>query len=62
MQFFKNNTILLCYFFKIPLFFVSFAAMNCPAVRRAFIVETFTSTNESVTATQRAFGFHFSLG
>lgn len=35
--------------------------MNWTGERRAFIVETFFKTNESVTATQRAFRVHFRL-
>ena len=47
-----------------PLFFVSFSvdAMNWTGEHRAFIVETFIKTNESVTARQRAFRLHFNLG
>ena len=36
--------------------------MNWTGEHRAFIVETFIKTNESVTATQRAFRLHFKLG
>ncbi|XP_036359394.1 uncharacterized protein LOC118763768 [Octopus sinensis] len=38
------------------------AAMNWTGEHRAFIVETFIKTNDSVTATQRAFRLHFNLG
>ena len=71
MPFFSRNAILLSCFIT-PLLFVSFAAMNLTffsfaAVnwtekRRAFIVETFVKTSESVTAKQRAFCLHFNLG
>ena len=44
-----------------PLFFVSFAAMNWTGEHRAVIVETFIKVNESVTATQQAFLLHFNL-
>ena len=36
--------------------------MNWTGERRAFTVETFIKTNESVTATRRAFRVHFKLG
>ena len=36
--------------------------MNWTGEHRAFTVETFIKTNESVTATQRAFHVHFKLG
>ena len=36
--------------------------MNWTGEHRAFTVETFIKTNESVTATQRAFRVHFKLG
>ena len=51
-------------FFIMPLFFVSFsvADMNWTGEHCAFTVETFIKTNESVTATQRAFCLHFDLG
>ncbi|XP_036366071.1 uncharacterized protein LOC118766599 [Octopus sinensis] len=40
----------------------SVAAMNWTGEHRAFIVETFIKTNDSVTATQGAFRLHFNLG
>ena len=36
--------------------------MNWTGKHRAFTMETFIKTNESVTATQRAFHVHFKLG
>ena len=36
--------------------------MNWTGKHRAFTMETFIKTNESVTATQRAFRVHFKLG
>ena len=36
--------------------------MNWTGEHHAFTVETFIKTNESVTATQRAFRMHFKLG
>ena len=39
-----------------------FAAVNWTSEHRAFIMETFIKTNESVTATPRAFRLHFNLG
>ena len=66
---FLYNAILLCFSITL-LFFVSFAAMNWTFFvfaainneHRTFIVETFTKTNKSVTATQRTFRLHFDLG
>ena len=51
-------------FFIMPLFLVSFsiADINWTGEHRAFIVEKLIKTNESVTATQRAFRLHFNLG
>ena len=44
--------------------FLSFSvdAMNWTGEHHDFIVEMFIKTNESVTATQRAFRLHFNLG
>ena len=51
-----------CFFCCHELNFFSFAAVNWTGEHRAFIMETFIKTNESVTATQRGFRLHFNLG
>ena len=59
---FLYNAIISCSFRCHELDFFFIAAVNWTGEHHAFIVEMFIKTNESITATQRAFRSHFNLG